>query len=395
MRKLLKILILLLVVSSCKEPVIIEPKQEITPTATPIVEPTSSDYSGSVFKGPFLVGSTVTIYPLDAELNQTGQSFSSTVISDDGSYDISGLPISGLIEIVADGFFYNEITGNVTNDRLTMRTITESTGTVNINLFSVLEIDRVRFLYSTGLTLHESKTQVIDELFSIFGFTNYVENSNNISVNSANGMALLALSSMFTAGEMWGSRPVSEIQQLITQFRVDFADGNIENEIFEKLKKSAYQVDANSIRSNMQNYFDNKNISVSVPAFDDVISDFILADIGENEIVKIRTDNVLSLEYSATPIEWRAGLGYINNYIFGLNASVSISTTVGDMIFRFNNGKNTIATSDFQSMQSISCGYTEIQCNPMYPESYPYEVILHMNVNGVIFDQKYSIIENQ
>lgn len=344
-----------------------------TPTPSPgDTTPTTSDFAGGVFKGPFLIGSTVTIYPLDSSLNQTGVSFSGDIISNDGAYDISGIAVTGIVELVAEGYYFDEITGQVTDNKMTMRAITEVAGTVNINLFTALEYDRVKTLYNSGMSITAAKTQAVSGLMTVFGQTKYQSDSGAINVGTANGAALLAVSSMFAYG-----RTPAEVQTAITEFRVDFADGTAD---ISALTANAKYIDAADVKTNLENYYSGKGLMVTVPAFGDELwnlygSDAISADSG----------NLLVLE-SASTVPLTAGFGHMDGFSIpaGQTLSFKINLDVSNnsvMMYTFSSGESFTVT-DSKTATATGPGYFRIDFGVNYPAT-PFDFSVTVNNNGV------------
>ena len=66
---------------------------------------TKTLFTGSVEKGPFVLGSSVTIFELDSTLAQTGKSFSTTIADNMGSFEQRNLNLaSRYVELKADGY---------------------------------------------------------------------------------------------------------------------------------------------------------------------------------------------------------------------------------------------------------------------------------------------------
>src|SRR5665647_224176 len=86
------------------------------------VEPLKKEiFSGYVQKGPFINGSSVTISELDATLNQTGRSYSTTVADNSGSFEQKKIElVSNYVQLKADGYYFNEVTGESSTGQLTM-----------------------------------------------------------------------------------------------------------------------------------------------------------------------------------------------------------------------------------------------------------------------------------
>jgi hypothetical protein len=61
-------------------------------------------------KGPFVNGSTLTIYELDASYTQTGNSFNTQIKDNLGTFELPGISLqSSYAKLKADGFYFNEI----------------------------------------------------------------------------------------------------------------------------------------------------------------------------------------------------------------------------------------------------------------------------------------------
>lgn len=65
--------------------------------------PHNVQLSGAVQKGPFVLGSTVNISPLDASLNPTGQVFSTQTADDLGQFSVQFMA-SGRVALEGNGF---------------------------------------------------------------------------------------------------------------------------------------------------------------------------------------------------------------------------------------------------------------------------------------------------
>jgi hypothetical protein len=76
-------------------------------------EPISKEeINGFVQKGPFINGTEISLFELDAELNQTGTNYTTQVLDNTGAYSFQNVDLNyPIAEFKADGFYYNEITG--------------------------------------------------------------------------------------------------------------------------------------------------------------------------------------------------------------------------------------------------------------------------------------------
>ena len=322
----------------------------------------TSDYSGGVFKGPYAVSAEITVYELDNNLHQTGASYSGDIISNDGTYNIAAAPMTGYVELVANGYFFNEITGQLTNQPLSMRAITEQTGTVNITLFTAITTDRIRCLFGSGLTMEEAKTQALSELYTAFNFTATQENPEDVNVQTSDGAALIALSAAFAQ-----DRSAAEIQELITVLRTDLADGVIDD--ISMLEETGKKVDAEEVRQNLQGYYDSKDINIGVPDFADELYGFCGAEQG---IIEPDDGNRIKLIDGET-VTFGQGQFAIDGFLIPEGVTMTWSVTVGNDVFRIYNTDNVTATADMQSATATGPCYATFDYGVLYApaQSFP------------------------
>ena len=132
--------------------------------------------SGFAQKGPFLKGSEVSLYELDASngMQPTGKSNTDLVIANDGSFSFEGVQFnSGLVGASVTGKFFNEFNGSNNFYPATLRGISDVSGgrtTMNVNVMTALEYDRVIALMQNDpdMTFAAAKKQAEMEAFAIF-----------------------------------------------------------------------------------------------------------------------------------------------------------------------------------------------------------------------------------
>ena len=121
--------------------------------AAPVAPPTPVHVEGAVQKGPFLVGSTVLINRRDARGGSTGSTILSEIEDSIGSFDFVTTD-PGLLQIVATGYYFSELTGQVSNGTLTLRALYEITDRpgqkAHVNIMTHLINDRVLSLLAAG-----------------------------------------------------------------------------------------------------------------------------------------------------------------------------------------------------------------------------------------------------
>src|SRR5690606_3615263 len=120
---LLLILISILLFSSCKK------EDKSTPVNTHI--------NGVVEKGPFVKGSKVSVIELDKEMNPTGKTYETETQNDEGFFELKNVELaSQFVQISATGFYFNEITGRLSDSQITLGAYADvkSENTVNVNI---------------------------------------------------------------------------------------------------------------------------------------------------------------------------------------------------------------------------------------------------------------------
>ena len=134
---------------------------------------------GVTQKGPFLKGSTVYLYELSdgRTLKQTNGNFTSNITSDDGRYKFTARDlVSQYAMVVVDGYYRNEVTGNTSDAPIRLKAITDmrKRSSVNVNILTQLEFDRVYSLVTRGdkdgnkLTVKQAKRQAQKEILKLF-----------------------------------------------------------------------------------------------------------------------------------------------------------------------------------------------------------------------------------
>jgi hypothetical protein len=108
---------------------------------------------GAVDKGPFVVGSLVTVALVDAEGNPSGEVFITHTIDDLGRFDLE-LRVPRYASLEATGFYYNEVTGQLSGSQISLRAFYEAVAggrqDAFINIFTHLSYERVRTLLLAG-----------------------------------------------------------------------------------------------------------------------------------------------------------------------------------------------------------------------------------------------------
>lgn len=307
--------------------------------------------SGVAQKGPFIKGSTVKIFELTEAISQTGKSFTSELKTDLGEFEISDLPLeSTKVEIIADGYYYNEVQGNLSQSKLTLNSLSDVSinESVNVNIMTHIIIDRLKSLMEAGNDYATAKEQAQNELLAQFQIdTDLIDDFENLDISkqeSQNGI-LMALSALFQ-----GQNSVAELSKLLADFKEDFGDnGSIDNEsILFELLFNANSLDITSLRNNVENYYSSLGLDVQVPNFDQHITNFMdNVDFEQSfEMVYPSSgdygDNLLAVQDSAMVTQGKKySLAAIFPPTTELREQLKLETIEGDVTWEFNGSEQT------------------------------------------------------
>ncbi len=234
--------------------------------------------NGAIEKGPFIVGSTVTINILTEEGENTSSTIVTNTIDDLGRFRFS---IDGkkLLQTTSTGYYRNEITGELSTDVLTLRsmyeTSTEPEQYAYVNLLTHLTSNRVLQLIRTSNTSYEEAIQQAElEFLSTFervlaGPQNSDFSSLSIyeSLGSSGSAYLLAASSIIYQYAIDRSSENAtnahvELVLLINEIEEDFgSDGIIDDERkIELLRNTHFSINPQRVLDNLQSWIGSSSV---------------------------------------------------------------------------------------------------------------------------------------
>jgi hypothetical protein len=237
-------------------------------------------FSGYAQKGPFVVGSSVTIVELDANLDQTGKTYFTTISDNLGSFEQKNIElVSNYVELKADGSYFNETTGAVFAITTLYALVDISdVNSANVNVLTHLEKPRVEYLIKQGKSFADAKQQAQKEVLAIFGFT--PSNTSSEALALTNDGMLLAISSILAGIPYYG---LMDMGELMANIAADIkTDGKLDNTALgTKLISCAYGICANNtslsldrIRENMKSRYAEFGLNVTIPDFESYIQAF-------------------------------------------------------------------------------------------------------------------------
>lgn len=260
-----------------------------------------SNIKGLVQKGPFVNGTQITINDLDASLNQTGKSFSSQISSNDGAFSLNNVSLtSGFVRLSTTGYYFNEITGSLSEGPLSLFAISDLTdlSSVNVNIMTHLEKERVEKLFTDGMTLSDAKKQAQQEILAIFGLSQTLNSDSenlNITANGTDNAFLLAISCI-----LQGNRSVGELTELLATISSDLVpDGVVDDQtLVDDLLTSAKNLDLASIRINLLTRYQNLGIT-NIPDFESVVESILQ---GPPDMPSIITNAAFVITYDSAKL---------------------------------------------------------------------------------------------
>jgi hypothetical protein len=234
--------------------------------------------TGYAQKGPFINGSSVTIYDLQSDLAPTGKSYNVQIIDNKGTFELSNVSLSSkYVSLRADGFYFNEVLGAQSVAQISLYTLSDISGktNININLLTDLEKPRIEYLMKNGESFSDSKAQSQREILAIFCIEKEdiktFENLN-ISESGDDNAILLAISAI-----LQGYRSESELTELLSNIRNDIKeDGVLDSDTLgSALINHAVYLDTIAIKSNLTKRYRDIGASSSAPDFGKYIANFI------------------------------------------------------------------------------------------------------------------------
>ena len=242
-------------------------------------------FSGKVQKGPFVTGTTITVNELNENLGQTGKSFTTSITSDDGSFSLNNIEMeSNLALLSGNGFYYNEVIGQLSNAQITLQAIADLSNeeTVNINVLTHLTKARIETLVGQGLSFSDAKRKAEGEFLDFLGVNQHLsqgfELMSIVSEGDFNAMLLAFSVILQRPTHLMNAIPTlpAELTWLMTNLSTDFADnGAIDNEaLVDTLLYNISVQDQVYIRNHIQNYYSGLGLDVDIPNFESYITLF-------------------------------------------------------------------------------------------------------------------------
>lgn len=201
--------------------------------------PQTYKISGKVEKGPFVSGSTITIQPLNEKMEVLGEYYNSTIQDNIGNFNLGSKQFqTPYAELTANGYFFNEITGDLSTGTLSLRALVDLSDetTVNVNILTHLKYQRIKNLVASGKSFEEANGQAQKELFTAFGLQKYAETDASrfsITAGTDESAVLIAISSLLLV-----DRSEAELTEYLAKLCKEFGqNGTLTEESRAQIKE--------------------------------------------------------------------------------------------------------------------------------------------------------------
>jgi cysteine-rich repeat protein len=241
------------------------------------------ELQGAVFKGPLVLGSSLQVSPVDDAGEPTGEVFETQTINDLGEFVVANLS-PGLFALVGDGFYYNEITGSLSNAPITLRAFAEldesGTHSAYLNIVTHLSNARVKVFLGEGVPFATALATAESELEANLGLGGAGFDPGALGTemnllggdNDANAYVFAVSTVLAKAAEERGGPIDAALQELANTMAVDLAaDGVVDAALIDELHAAEALVDTSAVMQMFANRLAQLGSSAQVPNLDRVI----------------------------------------------------------------------------------------------------------------------------
>lgn len=231
--------------------------------------------AGAIQKGPFLLGSSVTVSSLDASLNPTGQVFNTETNNDRGEFALD-YPGGNAVSLEGDGYYFDEVTGVVSSGRLSLRAFSmpaeSDTQRVMINMVTHLTTPRVKALVAAATPFAAAVVQAEQELVRELDITapGYQPARSGVELdlagaNDDDNAYLLGVSAVLIQASLLAQGSTGQLQELLNRFAADLADGSLQADNRATIGFALKHLEVERVRSHLSERMAALGGSADVP----------------------------------------------------------------------------------------------------------------------------------
>jgi 6-phosphogluconolactonase (cycloisomerase 2 family) len=238
--------------------------------------------TGRVQKGPFAVGSSVAVNEQNASLSPTGHVYNIQTSDALGDFAVSSPIATPQVEIVAQGFYIDELTGQLSASQITLRALADLrvNASPTVNVLTTLQEARLKTLVSQGSTFAAAVAQSETEVLALFGIDSTKVNnlstptSMRIDGSTDSDAVLLAISVVLSqiaadAAGVNGTTQAAELSSLVDTLAAQLSSaGTVTSSTFGPAKSIAEtEISVSGVTSNLQTYYAHNGLTIVAPKF--------------------------------------------------------------------------------------------------------------------------------
>ncbi len=229
---------------------------------------------GAVQKGPLQPGSVVTAFELNEALAKTGREHTTQINDYEGNYDLEGEFADTYLELVAEGYYFNELTGS-TADQMTMSAFVDidSASEVNFNTATAVMKDAIMSKVQAGVSFDDAVKATTIDLLNLYSYDaeQWADVINFYNVNLSNSgdvstMLLVISASTVAMADNDGLTLEQQINELgkilINPESAEFAEAK------QALTQYSLALYKTAAYENTQKYYADNGLDFDIPHVD-------------------------------------------------------------------------------------------------------------------------------
>lgn len=243
--------------------------EDVAPDAN-VPPPATVALTGATQKGPFVLGSSITVSLLSAAGAATGTTYETQSTSGLGDFDLM-LPADSWVSLEGSGLYFNELRGDLSEAPIVLRAhhfvSATATDAANINLITHLSYPRVHTLVDSGMDIANAMAQAESELFATMNLPHPSPTVAGVELNIVGGDTpansyLLLVSAIFAKL----STSDAAFQTFIDTTAEDLSeDGLLDSVLVTDLNAAIATIDLAQVVANLEAYAADLDVLVDVP----------------------------------------------------------------------------------------------------------------------------------
>lgn len=245
--------------------------------------PTDFVLHGVSQKGPFINGSSVLVQGLSDELTPINEVYNTQIADDSGAFTLNVTLTAPYVEVVVDGYYFDEIANRLSSSTLTLRSVAaaQDATPTNVNILSTLEKGRLLQLIESGQTYDAAKLSAQNTVLAAFGIESSLtpQSSESLDITQPGqaNAALMAVSAVLLCSASLQADVPTEataiLSELIRAIELDLAvDGELDDGRIKTLfSRCNRYMDLDAIRENVEERLAEVGSTATLPPFEDFI----------------------------------------------------------------------------------------------------------------------------